>query len=206
MVNVCIRPFETKDIDEVIEILTWSFQNKFQNLTGLSMEKLPDFVKRTGVILSEPFEGYFVAEEEKKILGVMVLEWKNQIRPKEKIKILDPAKYGLWPTLKFLFGLLLLSSSQKKGECYIEHIAVRADARGKGVGSSLLEYGRSFAQSKGFSKYSLHVAATNKGAVRLYERVGFRTVELKKSMLTKWLFDIGKWHYMTASIKEEKES
>lgn len=114
MATICIRPFETKDIDEVIGILSWSFQNKFQNLTGLSMEELPDFVKRTGVILSEPFDGYFVAEEEKKILGVMVLEWKNQIRPKEKIKILDPAKYGFWATLKFLFGLALLSESQKK--------------------------------------------------------------------------------------------
>ena len=206
MTNICIRPFETKDYGEVIEILSWSFQNKFQSLTRLSMEKLPDFVKRTGVIISEPFEGYFVAEEEGKVLGVMVLEWKNQIRPKENIKILDPAKYGVWATLKFLFGLALLSSSQQKGECYIEHIAVRADARGKGVGSSLLDYGRSFAQSKGFSTYSLHVAATNKGAVRLYERVGFTTVDLKKSMLTKWLFDIGNWHYMVSSLKENQES
>ena len=60
----------------------------------------------------------------------------------------------------------------KPGECYVESIAVLPAARGKGVGTKLLEWGGDLAREKGADRYTLAVINGNP-ATRLYERYGF---------------------------------
>jgi len=42
----------------------------------------------------------------------------------------------------------------------------------------------------------LHVSGSNLGAKRLYERMGFRTLEVQGSSFMTWLFDEREWNYM----------
>ena len=60
----------------------------------------------------------------------------------------------------------------KAGEAYLEHIAVAAHARGKGVGTKLLEWCEATAKARQARTLSLHVLRGNP-AKRLYERYGF---------------------------------
>ena len=62
-------------------------------------------------------------------------------------------------------------------ECgHITQICVTGAARGTGVGYTLLRQSLAIFQEMGCHSGSLTVTAANEDAVRLYERVGFRTV------------------------------
>jgi ribosomal protein S18 acetylase RimI-like enzyme len=56
----------------------------------------------------------------------------------------------------------------------VDGLAVAAQARGAGVGSALLAACRDELLRRGCTHWSISVAAANTGAVRLYERLGFR--------------------------------
>lgn len=55
-------------------------------------------------------------------------------------------------------------------------LATQPEARGKGVGSSLLEAAAEFAQRRHCRALRLEVRADNAAAVRLYERLGFQCI------------------------------
>lgn len=56
----------------------------------------------------------------------------------------------------------------------IDDLFVRKDFQGKGYGQGLLQFAVARMQRDGVSPITLHVAAWNQGAVRMYERNGFR--------------------------------
>ena len=58
-------------------------------------------------------------------------------------------------------------------ELFIDFIAVHPAARGKGVGSQLLEATLCFAREQGYQSVGLDVINTNQRARALYERFGF---------------------------------
>lgn len=83
------------------------------------------------------------------------------------------------------------------GEGQITNVAVGEGYRGKGIGTGmllkLLEKGR----EKGLSAFTLEVRVSNAAAVRLYEKLGFTSVGIRKSFYEKpvedafimWLYD-----------------
>jgi len=199
--QVNIRCFQSSDFKQVADIMTWSFREKFQRLSSLPMYRMSDFLIKAGVIYSSPFPGYVVAEENNEILGVMVLEWLNQNRPPDEHNLLEASsKYGWWKVIKLLFGLWILTSEPKTGECYIEHIAVKPEVRDRGVGTKLLEFGKELACKNGFEKFSLHVSSSNKKAIKLYEKLGFDILRTERSYLTKCLLGIKEWYHMGQNL------
>ena len=198
--KIIIRPYVESDFDEVVELLVESFQQKFASLSGLSSDELPRFLKEMGVMYKKPFEGFMVVEEKGIVIAVMVLEWKGQVRPEEQIHFFSASReYGFFKVVKSVIGFWLLMSNLQQGECYVEHIAVKPEARGKGIGSKLLQWAQRFAEKKGFSIFSLHVAGSNQAA-RLYEREGFSVAKRKQSRLMKKFFGIYEWLYMVKKI------
>ena len=63
----------------------------------------------------------------------------------------------------------------RPGTAHIPQIAVAAGYQGVGLGSTMLRTAFEKLVHSGFSEVSLTVTALNSGAVRLYERTGFRT-------------------------------
>jgi ribosomal protein S18 acetylase RimI-like enzyme len=67
----------------------------------------------------------------------------------------------------------------------VESLAVSPQARGEGAGTALLWAVRAELEKRGCHHWSISVAADNTGAVRLYERVGFRPlVQMMHAPLT----------------------
>ena len=59
----------------------------------------------------------------------------------------------------------------------LDLLYVRPSARGKGLGTELLRAAAGFVRDQGAEMLALEVLESNEGARRLYERLGFRTVE-----------------------------
>jgi len=86
---------------------------------------------------------------------------------------------GTLPALKFIWRGLRLPGGREaeRDEFYVSNLGVHPSAQGRGVGTRLLAYAESRAQSKGLTKCSLVVGLYNKNALRLYQQLGYRVVE-----------------------------
>jgi len=197
--QIIIRSFDEKDFEKVTRILVDSFYGKFKHLTNLSKEKLIKLLKESGFSDDKTFDGYFVAEKNKSVVGVLLLSWKGQKRKKPKSSgFINLAKeYGFFRVIKFMFGAVLLREKLNESECYIEHIAVDNEKRGEGIGTALLKFGENYAFKKlKKERFTLNVAAHNKGAFKLYKKLGFNAVNYQESLLSKMFLNEKKWFYM----------
>jgi len=85
----------------------------------------------------------------------------------------------------------------RPGEAYVEWIACRPDATGRGIGSQLLKWADSFAASRGASFISLDVMKKNEGAVKLYERKGYAvTVNKNEYAVDRFFTGLFVWTFM----------
>ncbi len=67
-----------------------------------------------------------------------------------------------------------------RGNAYIT-MAVRDSHRGLGIGTRLLKAAEDFARSRNARRIELEVFGKNKGAIKLYERLGYEHEGLKKN-------------------------
>ena len=76
--------------------------------------------------------------------------------------------------IRMLLNLLLLTEGSKADEFVVDSLAVDPAYRGRGVGTALLQKAEERARSMGKRTMSLGVVGENEGAIRLYERQGYR--------------------------------
>jgi ribosomal protein S18 acetylase RimI-like enzyme len=201
--DIKIRPFRIEDFDQVNRLLTEAFFDKIGSLLDIDYSEAADVMVETGFFYKNPVEGFFVAETEGTIAGVVLLKFLGQKRDDSNFRLMPVfRRYGLIRTLKFAAGALLLDESVKTGECYIEYIAVSKDFRGHGIGSALLESVTNYATDNGFSWLTLCVASSNQ-AINLYKRAGFIQKDEICSLLTYLFFRMDKWIYMVKSLKKQ---
>ena len=91
-------------------------------------------------------------------------------------------------------------SLEAPGSWYICAMALFPEFRGQGLGTKLLAIARSQAQDRGFNELSLLVFEQNTGAVRLYERNGFKTVDRAAAVPHKFIQYTGNILLMTAPV------
>ena len=96
-------------------------------------------------------------------------------------------QYGLLGGLARLVAFGGLNTRPPKDELVIETLAVRGDMRGRGIGTQLLEAAREYARAGGFQAVRLDVVDTNPDAQRLYERMGFEAIRMRRYPLTRRL-------------------
>lgn len=92
--------------------------------------------------------------------------------------------------MKGNWAALIFSLYERKpapGELVMDGIAVQADARGKGVGSRLLEEIARYANEHKFDRIRLDVIDINPKARKLYERKGFEAVKTEYFPYLRWL-------------------
>ncbi|ADN35853.1 GCN5-related N-acetyltransferase [Methanolacinia petrolearia DSM 11571] len=201
--DIKIRPFRREDFDQVNGVLTEAFSGKIGSLLDTDCSEAAELMLETGFFCRNPVDGYFVAETEGNIAGVILLKFPGQMREDSDFRLMPVfRRYGLVRALKFAAGALLLEESAKAGECYIEYIAVNTDFRGLGIGSALLEYAMNYAAGKGFSWLTLCAASSNP-AINLYLRSGFIQKKEIRSLLTYLFFGLDKWIYMAKSTDKQ---
>lgn len=99
-------------------------------------------------------------------------------------------EYG-WSAPARVFGLLLLERAESPDLLLMDGIAVSETARGRGIGTRLLEAIEAHAQQLRKRSIRLDVIDTNLGARRLYERFGFEAQETKSIGPLRLLFSFG---------------
>ena len=198
--DLIIRNFQPSDLKQVAEIIASSFREDLLKLVSLSEDQMVDFLIETGEVFPYPFSGYFVVEKHGEILGLMMPRWPKQTRPKARLRVSKALHYGWLTTLKVLVMRYIFSEKPSKGACHVTEIAVKQQARRKGIGTRLLNYGKEIALRNGLTRYTLHVDATNNTAFNLYRRLGFKIVKRQRSLLARWLLDVKEWYFMSQDV------
>lgn len=88
-----------------------------------------------------------------------------------------------------------------EGELYVAHLGVDPPRRGQGVMTRMLERHVELARRRGYAAVTLDVARTNPGAHRLYERLGFRVVELRRSIAGEGAARVPDHHRMALELR-----
>lgn len=91
---------------------------------------------------------------------------------------------GLWRGLV----LSVLERDLAPGQFLMDGIFVRAEARGMGVGTALLNAVIDEARARGCTEVRLDVIDSNPQARALYERVGFKAVGVETTGPFRWVF------------------
>lgn len=90
-------------------------------------------------------------------------------------------EFGLFMGVIRYYSMVVFERESPSDTLLMDGIAVHPDARGRGVGTLLLQHLFDFAREKGYKAIKLSVIDTNPGARRLYERMGFeatRTIDM----------------------------
>ena len=88
---------------------------------------------------------------------------------------------GFARAVKAVAVFMLLERKPKADELLMDGIVVRADARGRGIGTGLFAELETYARRSGRRRIRLDVVDTNPGARRLYERLGFAETKTERT-------------------------
>lgn len=153
-------------LDSATNLFLTAFEEKFTPILGDKTKAISLF--KASIIPANCLS----AVEDGKLLGVLAMQTDTQ-------KFMDisyenlKTHYGLVGGIIKAAGLMLLQHHPKPKTMHIEGIAVEDFARGKGVGTKLLDELMAIAVSENFETMTLEVIDTNPRAQKLYERLGF---------------------------------
>lgn len=131
---------------------------------------------------------YTVTNEDCNILGVMVYSIGEKIDKTNELKVLFK-NFNIFDSLRFIMidiiDIIFLSDLEDD-DYYYAIVAVEENSRGQGIGSFILEEGIKLAKNKGCKRAVLDVDIENEGALRMYERFGFKKFKEKSLSLLGW--------------------
>ncbi len=97
------------------------------------------------------------------------LTWTRCLDPAEPMHMLAAKEGDEWRG--FAIFVLHRSTWAKANYCYLEDLFTAPDARGKGVGSALIEGGADLARAHGCSRYYWLTEESNRKAQALYDKI-----------------------------------
>jgi ribosomal protein S18 acetylase RimI-like enzyme len=165
-----------------VAALYWqAFSGKLGKVLGPEARALPFLSKAL-----DPSHA-LVAREDGALLGVAGIQT-------ERGRLVDGTfgdmqqTYGFWGAVWRVLLLSLLERDLEDGVCQMDGIFVSAEARGKGVGTALLEAVSDHARQSGARVVRLDVIDINPRAEALYRRRGFKPLKRERTGPFKWVF------------------
>ena len=167
-------------VDDALRITYDAFAKKFR----IGFRGADDFVRlfRDSV---DP-ENCLFAIVDGELSGVLAFQMTGhefyQLNLRTAFEKFSPFRAGL-----VIFNLILLAFEDAVGadEFHIDLVAVGPSSRGMGIGTALMLKAEEKAESTGKHTMSLGVIAENEGAIRLYERLGYRTTRTWRGFLVR---------------------
>ena len=167
-------------VDDALRITYDAFDKKFR----IGFRGADDFVRlfRDSV---DP-ENCLFAIVDGELSGVLAFQMTGhefyQLNLRTAFENFSPFRAGL-----VIFNLILLAFEDAVGadEFHIDLVAVGPSSRGMGIGTALMLKAEEKAESTGKHAMSLGVIAENEGAIRLYERLGYRTTRTWRGFLVR---------------------
>ncbi|MEO3944894.1 GNAT family N-acetyltransferase [Gorillibacterium sp. CAU 1737] len=203
-----VVPMDKSHHRQVSELLALGFRDKLLPASGLSEQELILYLNRMLELYPEERgETRVVALLEGTVVGTMAIKRRTEALPSHssstKPACLSNEEIRLWPLMKLILTLRILSHRPSRHECYIADLTVHPLHQGKGIGTFLLNWAFECAMHdpKQLS-LTLHVAGHNQGAMRLYERHGFRLDKQANSSLRRLWVGEAAWVHMRAPLYE----
>jgi ribosomal protein S18 acetylase RimI-like enzyme len=198
-----IRPARLDDVAPILSLHREAFADKFGGAFG------PGGAERGAAALATAWRrqgpsamrGMFVAEYEGAIIGTTTLrtcEMGGDDGGAAEIAFHE--QLGLWRAVRSLFALSLLDHRIERREGFITDVAVLSPYRRGGVARALLARAEQEAQLRSKRFLGLYVSAGNSAARELYERIGFHSVRVRRSLLARLIFGQGSWVYMRKDL------
>ena len=167
-------------VDDALRITFDAFAKKFR----IGFRNADDFIRlfRDSV---DP-ENCLFAIVDGELSGVLAFQMTGhefyQLNLRTAFEKFSPFRAGL-----VIFNLILLAFEDAVGadEFHIDLVAIVPTSRGLGIGTALMLKAEEKAESTGKHTMSLGVIAENEGAIRLYERLGYRTTRTWRGFLVR---------------------
>ena len=167
-------------VDDALRITYDAFAKKFR----IGFRNADDFIRlfRDSV---DP-ENCLFAIVDGELSGVLAFQMTGhefyQLNLRTAFEKFSPFRAGL-----VIFNLILLAFEDSVGadEFHTDVLAVVPSTRGIGIGTALMLRAEEKAESTGKRTMSLGVIAENEGAIRLYERLGYRTTRTWRGFLVR---------------------
>ena len=188
-----VEGIDERYVDEALRLSHEAFAKKFR----IGFHDAANFVRLfrdsidTASCLSALSDG--------NLLGILTFQTAGQ-----EFYHLKPAAVftRFWPlrAIRVLLNLVLLAESAGPGEFIVDSLAVSPASRGMGIGTSLMERAEEKARSMGKGTMSLGVVGENVGAIRLYERLGFKTTQTWRGLWLEFAIGSKEVHRMEKSL------
>ena len=167
-------------VDDALRITYDAFAKKFR----IGFRNADDFIRlfRDSV---DP-ENCLFAIVDGELSGVLAFQMTGhefyQLNLRTAFEKFSPFRAGL-----VIFNLILLAFEDSVGadEFHTDVLAVVPSTQGMGIGTALMLKAEEKAESTGKRTMSLGVIAENEGAIRLYERLGYRTTRTWRGFLVR---------------------
>lgn len=179
MKDIIIRKGKPEDAHHFSELVILSAPKVFSLLFGSKVKKLMKsiFPYRRHYY---SYDKSFFIEVDGKTAGMAQL---HRFRPRKREKIRLTfllLKYLNWRLPRSLFSLLRsekVISNFSDRDCYLSNVAVYPEYRSLGLGSRLLNTLEEEIKAVGKNRMVLHTDVKNHGAIRLYEKLGYKIEE-----------------------------
>lgn len=102
-----------------------------------------------------------------------------------------------------MFVPLLELENLAAGTWYVNAVASFPEARGLGVGSKLMQWAEQSAIETGLRSVSLIVSDANRGARKLYDRLGYEEAARRPMIREQWESDGRNWVLMIKNVGQE---
>ena len=125
----------------------------------------------------------FTAIADGRLLGILMFQTADReffhLKPSAAFTRFSPVR-----ALRIMLNLMLLTWAARPDEFIVDSLVVSPVARGLGIGTRLMARAEDKARAMGKGTMSLGVIGENAGAIRLYERIGFKTTRVWRG---RWL-------------------
>jgi len=150
-----IRRAQSKDIETILDLLLQVNLVHHKGRPDIFNVGTKYTKEQLEELIKNDLNPIFVAEEEGKVLGYAFCQTQQHIGD----NILTDIK-----------------------SLYVDDLCVDEKARGKHVGTKLIDYVKSFAKDNGYYNVTLNVWACNESAMKFYEKNGFECLKLGMEM------------------------
>jgi len=193
-----VRSARQADLPGVAVVLQDAFSEKMRVIFGKQPEKTRLLLE---TIYAGPvrrgYDGVLVAEQDGRVVGTLLIEPMHHTSQENRTFVnIATRELGMPRVLMASFLLWLIGHEPGPGEAYISDVGVASDNQRQGIGQELVQQAEQWARNRRRERLTLWVAATNDGAIHVYEKAGFSKKETKTSLLTRLAFGIPRWYFM----------
>jgi ribosomal protein S18 acetylase RimI-like enzyme len=203
-----IRPARLNDVYPVLALHRDAFADKFgaafgAQRTAQGVEAMAEAWRRQG---SSALRGMLVACVDMNVIGTITLRtWEMGGDDTAAAELAFQQVLGPWGAFRSIFALSLLDHTISRDEGYITDVAVLSEYRRRGVAQALLARAEDEARMRRKRYLALYVSAANHGARMLYERMGFKSQRVRRSLLTSLVLHQMSWVFMRKDLDTRQD-